>query len=678
MSVEVCPDRDLLSSHLLGKVWGAQAETIDRHVAACSSCLNVARQISVEDEFTQILRKGKPEIEGSESEVAVLIERGKQILAEAETFQSQDTLRPGASDEGDAPCEDLSFLAPPERPDEIGRLGGYRVLEVLGVGGMGIVFRAEDPRLERLVALKAMRPAVAASRSAKDRFLREAKATAAIDHDNIVTIHQVGEDRDVPFIAMQFLRGESLQTRLQREKRLDQREALRIGREVAAGLTAAHQRGLIHRDIKPDNIWLEEGVQRAKVLDFGLVRPVSGDAGLTQTGTVLGTPRYMAPEQALGQAIDHRCDLFSLGSVLYHLTTGKPPFQGSGVTATLIAVAHNDPEPVESLCPNLDPELSRLIMRLLSKDLDQRPHTADEVRQAIAEIERRLDATPTYKDSPSPDSGAQPVSRRRFVLGAAVALLVAVASTFWAAEAFRKPTAQRGPPAAPTDRESAIRAPAASAKVSAVESVANASPADRQAAQWVLDIGGEVAIKTNTASELFFTAPDALPEEPFSLTWIKLSGNRKVTDDGLKRLTGLKSLSVLNLNETPIGDAGAAHLTDLPELSSLNLVATQVTERGLAPLAAHPRLTRLYVSRCPIHDPAIAVLREMNLEQLTIDGTEVTFEGLQQLAGNSALRSLTVTHLELTADEARQLSDLLPNCLIRSDHGPFGPKSLKP
>ncbi len=276
------------------------------------------------------------------------------------------------------------------------------MLQVLGVGGMGVVFRAEDPRLKRQVALKVMKPAIAASRSAKERFLKEAEATAAIEHDHIVTIYQVGEDRGVPFIAMRYLRGESLQTRLDREQRLDQRDVVRLGRQIALGLAAAHERGLIHRDIKPDNIWLDSSQSRVKIVDFGLVRSARDDSGLTQSGMVLGTPKYMAPEQANGETVDHRCDLFSLGSVLYHLASGKAPFAGGNLTATLIAVAQASPTPIETLCPNLNPELAQLIMRLLSKDRDQRPQTAAEVADALAQIEQKLEADPQAEAKPTP------------------------------------------------------------------------------------------------------------------------------------------------------------------------------------------------------------------------------------------------------------------------------------
>ncbi len=189
---------------------------------------------------------------------------------------------------------------------------------------------------------------------------------------------------------MPFLKGESLKTRLEREGRLQQSEVVRIGKEVAAGLAAAHDRGLIHRDIKPDNIWIEEKTGRAKILDFGLVRSVSDDAELTQSGMVLGTPKYMAPEQAQGQNVDHRCDLFSLGSVLYHLATGKPAFEGNNLTATLMAVVHHEPRPIEAVSPDIHPQLAELITELVKKDREQRPQSASLVSQRLADIEQTL------------------------------------------------------------------------------------------------------------------------------------------------------------------------------------------------------------------------------------------------------------------------------------------------
>ena len=243
-------------------------------------------------------------------------------------------------------AESYDWLAPPQEEGELGCLGPYRVLQVIGVGGMGVVFRARDPHLDRIVALKAMLPALASRASARQRFVREARATAAIKHDHIVAVYQVGEDRGVPFLAMEFLEGETLDTRLKREGKLPLAEVLRIGREIALGLAAAHRRALIHRDIKPANLWLEAATDRVKILDFGLARAALEECELTLEGAIVGTPAYMSPEQAQGLAVDHRCDLFSLGCVLYRMATGEPPFQGTDTISTLLAIStHNPPPP---------------------------------------------------------------------------------------------------------------------------------------------------------------------------------------------------------------------------------------------------------------------------------------------------------------------------------------------
>jgi WD40 repeat protein len=268
-----------------------------------------------------------------------------------------------------------------------------------GVGGMGLVFQAEDVRLKRLVALKVMRFALADHPTARERFLREAQAAAAVRHDHVVTIYQVGEERGVPFLAMEFLEGESLDDRLQREGRLPVAEIVRIGREIAQGLAAAHQRGLIHRDIKPSNIWLEErGNQtlapRVKVLDFGLARAAAGDARLTHSGAIVGTPAYMAPEQARGEPIDARCDLFSLGCVLYLGATGEAPFHGTDMMSTLLAVATQHPRPPQKLNPDLPAELSKLIVKVLAKDRAARPASAAAVVAALEAIDGAAVASP--------------------------------------------------------------------------------------------------------------------------------------------------------------------------------------------------------------------------------------------------------------------------------------------
>jgi hypothetical protein len=347
------------------------------------------------------------------------------------------TLAPDASASGTrtvgplpsgAPAKELvDFLAPPQAADELGRLGPYRVLKVLGHGGMGVVFAAEDPKLHRKVALKAMLPALAASETARGRFLREAQAAAAVEHDHIVPIYQVGEDRGVPFIAMPFLKGEPLDQRLAREGRLPLREVLRIGHETASGLAAAHKQGLIHRDIKPANLWLEEETGRVKILDFGLARAAADSAQLTQAGTIVGTPAYMAPEQVQGQTTDSRCDLFSLGCVLYLMSTGELPFKGADTISTLMAVSTVQPAAPRKITSALPRAFSDVVMHLLAKDPSERIPTAGAVIEALTAVEEQRES-PTVSIPRDTVAGRQRPGNRLVlasVLGGVAVLILA-------------------------------------------------------------------------------------------------------------------------------------------------------------------------------------------------------------------------------------------------------------
>jgi serine/threonine protein kinase len=255
---------------------------------------------------------------------------------------------------------------------------------------MGMVFLADDPALKRSVALKVMLPEVAARPVARERFLREARSAAALAHDHIVPIFHVAEDRGVPFIAMPLLTGMTLDEYLRRKGRLTVPQALRVGRETAKGLAAAHAKGLVHRDVKPANLWLDATAGgRVKILDFGLARAAPSDEQLTHEGAVLGTPAFMSPEQAAGQPVGPASDLFSLGAVLYLLCTGRRPFPGDNAYAILIALAKETPTPVAALNPDVPPPLADLVMRLLEKDPARRPASAREVAEAIYAVERK-------------------------------------------------------------------------------------------------------------------------------------------------------------------------------------------------------------------------------------------------------------------------------------------------
>jgi hypothetical protein len=285
-------------------------------------------------------------------------------------------------------AEPFAFLKPALQPDELGRLADFRVLQLIGQGGMGIVFRAEDARLRRVVALKVMQPRFASETRIRQRFLGEAQAMAALKSDHVVTVYEVGVAGDFPFLAMEFLEGETLDSLQKRVGQFPLAQVVRIGKEAACGLAAAHARGLVHRDVKPSNLWLEAPTGRVKVLDFGLARLNSGDRQVSQPGLIVGTPAFMAPEQARGEAVDYRADLFSLGCVLYWLCTSQLPFKGTDVLSTLTALATHNPEPPKALSGHVVPALSDLIMELLQKDPRLRPASSQAVLDWMAAIDR--------------------------------------------------------------------------------------------------------------------------------------------------------------------------------------------------------------------------------------------------------------------------------------------------
>jgi eukaryotic-like serine/threonine-protein kinase len=329
-----------------------------------------------------------------------------------------------AGTSGDATADDVDFLEPAGAEDAgaLGRFGPYVVLEVLGRGGMGVVLKALDPSLHRVVAIKVLAPQLAASANARRRFTREARAAASVSHDHVVSIHAVDEVRGLPFLVMPCIAGRSLQDRIHRGGPLETREVLRIGMQVAQGLAAAHAQGLIHRDIKPANILLENGVERVKITDFGLARAVD-DASLTQSGVVAGTPEYMAPEQARGEPVDARSDLFSLGSVLYAMTTGHPPFRARTVMAVLRRVSDEEARPIRAVNPEAPAWLEAIVARLHAKDPAARFSTAAEVADVLgrhlAELQHPAPRPGGARHGPDPGTGRRP---RRTALPLAVAL----------------------------------------------------------------------------------------------------------------------------------------------------------------------------------------------------------------------------------------------------------------
>ena len=281
----------------------------------------------------------------------------------------------------DRPTNDdisLGFLKPSDKEGVWGTIGPYEVLEDIGRGGMGVVLRAMDPKLNRIVAVKALLPELASNPNSRRRFLREAQAAAAISHPNVVSIYAVGDnDQDhsrtpvPPFLVMECIVGQSLQQKLDKVGPLRLTEILRISRQICDGLAAAHKEGLVHRDIKPANILLENGVERVKITDFGLARAID-DITVTRTGEVCGTPQYMSPEQACGDRVDHRSDLFSLGCVMYAMCTGHSPFRGDSIAHVIKRVTQDEPRSIADQNPEIPVWLIEIINSLLQKKAEHR------------------------------------------------------------------------------------------------------------------------------------------------------------------------------------------------------------------------------------------------------------------------------------------------------------------
>jgi WD40 repeat protein len=341
-------------------------------------------------------------------------------------------LQTGGSEAGTADFEELSFLGPATRPDSPGRLGHYEVLEVLGRGGFGIVFRAFDETLQRVVAIKVLSSQLATSSSARNRFLREARTAARVRHEHVVQIYAV-EPEPIPYLVMEYIPGRTLQQKLDATGSLVTPDMLRLAVQIARGLAAAHAQGLVHRDIKPSNILLEESIEPlVKITDFGLAR-AADDASLTQSGMVAGTPMYMAPEQAEGKTIDQRADLFSLGSVFYTMLTGRPPFRASGSMAVLKRVCEDTPRPIREIIPEVPDWLCSIIARLLAKKPQERFQTAAEVAELLGKHLAHLDQVPAPPVGQT-DTALEtkhvpaPPPRRKRVLAAAGGLLLLVAA----------------------------------------------------------------------------------------------------------------------------------------------------------------------------------------------------------------------------------------------------------
>ncbi len=278
------------------------------------------------------------------------------------------------------------------------QVGRYRVQGRLGRGGMATVYRAHDPSISRDVAIKFLHASLAEDDECRDRFLREARAAGGLSHPNIVVVHDVGEIEGRPYMAMELVDGAPLSETLEKTPMLPVRDVVLIGMQLARALEYAHARGIVHRDIKPGNIMFLKDGQTIKVTDFGIAHMDDGSSTHTQVGAVLGTPQYMSPEQALGEKVDGRSDLFSAGIVVYQMLAGDRPFRGDSLVAIAAKIVKEDPPPLAAKRPDVPPALRRVIERCLAKKPEQRYQTGQELADALKKVLIQIDEHSREKD----------------------------------------------------------------------------------------------------------------------------------------------------------------------------------------------------------------------------------------------------------------------------------------
>lgn len=558
-------------------------------------------------------------------------------------------------------------------------LGHFVLLEKIGAGGMGQVFKAENRRMDRCVAIKVLPAAMTQDKAAIARFEREVRAVARLRHPNIIAADDADRANGVIFLVMEFVDGSDLSALVKKNGPFTVDKAINYILQAARGLEFAHAEGVVHRDIKPANLLLDKK-GTVKILDMGLAR-IHGEAGqaeLTSTGAVMGTVDYMAPEQALDtKTADARADIYSLGCSLFYLLTGQATYPGDTLMKKILAHREMPIPSLKALRPDVTEQVEAVFKKMVAKNVEDRYQTMIEV---IADLERCtssegatistrlsagsfaetgltnfLDDIARAEVKPVRQTQAKPAAslfgkdnKKRLLIGGGIlgGLVLLAGIVFGLLPKSGTPTA---------DAKTVAAKPAVTKTVAAKESEAASSDStevvNRKVAKWVLSIGGKVTLNYDHARQI--TSLNELPEKEFFVAQIWLGGNQKVSDRDLSRLKGCQGLYLMDLCDTPVGDAGLAYLKDSVSagvLSEVYLGNTSITDAGLAHLAD-----------CT------------SLHQLWIYNTKVTDTGLNHLKGMKRMYRLLATGTKVTDAGVRQLAYALPKCKIEWDGGVIQP-----
>jgi hypothetical protein len=375
---EACPDRSVLESYARGQLPEDARSSLEAHLDGCLICAEAIERLT-RSELESLIGDSQAEaIETAPSRHNPILDRVMLSATEAQPTIATPT---------EAQPDDIRrILDPPVEQGDLGSFAGYDILEIAGRGGMGVVFKAWDRTLQRIVALKVIIPKRASDSAIAARWLAEARTVAALQHDHIVAVHHAGMAKDLPFLLMPF-HGEGTLARFLATRRiLPARDVIQVGLQLARALAATHSRGILHRDIKPSNVLLERGLERVRLADFGLARQTRDDgSAASPRPSVAGTPDYMSPEQARGDEIDARSDLFSLGAMLYHLASGQTIYAAKTSSEALRLAARGEPPRLRATNPKVPVRLAAIIDRLLSRRPADRHGSATEL---ASELER--------------------------------------------------------------------------------------------------------------------------------------------------------------------------------------------------------------------------------------------------------------------------------------------------